>query len=126
METNFNFNSQVATSREQSEHLLVLGLKKETADCHYGYSDGKWKMGEGCNSIACENLYPNYYIPAWSLHRLLCIVNLYTAILRRKIRTCHKSFEEKDNLYDNLIDCISWLIKEGYLNKEYLQKNLTR
>ena len=28
----FNFNSQVCTTREQSERLLALGLKKETAD----------------------------------------------------------------------------------------------
>ena len=117
---NFNFKSQICTSREQSERLLALGLKKETADMHYHYSDKKWKMGEGCNLSACKHLYPNYYIPTWSLHRLLCIVNLYTAILRRKIKTCHKSFEEKDSLYNNLIDCIEWLIKEGYFNKEYL------
>ena len=29
---NMNFNSQICTTREQSEHLLALGLKKETAD----------------------------------------------------------------------------------------------
>ena len=28
------------------------------------------------------------------------------------------------NLYDNLIDCIEWLIKEGYFNKEYLNENI--
>ena len=28
----FNFKSQICTSREQSERLLALGLKKETAD----------------------------------------------------------------------------------------------
>ena len=32
METKFNFNSQVCTSKIQSERLLALGLKKETAD----------------------------------------------------------------------------------------------
>ena len=35
METKFNFNSQICTTREQSERLLALGLKKETADCYY-------------------------------------------------------------------------------------------
>jgi hypothetical protein len=29
--------------------------------------------------------------------------------------------EESSNLYDNIIDCIEWLIKEGYFNKEYLE-----
>ncbi len=27
------FNSQICTTREQSERLLALGLKRETADC---------------------------------------------------------------------------------------------
>lgn len=35
METNFNFKSQICTTREQSERLIALGLKKETADCCY-------------------------------------------------------------------------------------------
>lgn len=29
----FNFKSQTATDKNQSERLLALGLKKETADC---------------------------------------------------------------------------------------------
>ena len=33
------FNSQICTTREQSERLLALGLKKETADCrHWAYT----------------------------------------------------------------------------------------
>ena len=32
METKFNFKSQICTSKSQSETLLRLGLKKETAD----------------------------------------------------------------------------------------------
>ena len=32
METKFNFKSQTCTDRNQSERLLALGLKKETAD----------------------------------------------------------------------------------------------
>ena len=35
METKFNFNSQICTTKEQSERLLALGLKKETADMVY-------------------------------------------------------------------------------------------
>jgi hypothetical protein len=27
------FNSQICTTKEQSERLLALGLKRETADC---------------------------------------------------------------------------------------------
>ena len=32
MGTKFNFNSAICTSKAQSERLLALGLKKETAD----------------------------------------------------------------------------------------------
>ena len=131
METNFNFNSQVCTSKIQSERLLALGLKKETADCHYGYSDGKWKMGEGCNSIACENLYPKYYIPAWSLDRLMELVphrhgeycdyaNNYMYYYNIPLDVVEQFVGETK--YEYLIDCISWLIKEGYFNKEYLEE----
>ena len=32
-----NFESQICTTKEQSERLLALGLKKETADCFLEY-----------------------------------------------------------------------------------------
>ena len=32
---------------------------------------------------------------------------------------CCQHFND-GTLYDNIIDCIEWLIKEGYFNKEYL------
>lgn len=35
------FNSQICTTKEQSERLLALGLKKETADCYY-YAQQRW------------------------------------------------------------------------------------
>lgn len=31
-------------------------------------------------------------------------------------------FYENGNIYDALISCIEWLIKEGYFNKEYLEE----
>ena len=35
------FNSQICTTREQSERLLALGLKKETADMVYHYQKSR-------------------------------------------------------------------------------------
>lgn len=126
----FNFKSAICTSREQSERLLALGLKKETADMHHSYYtrvsfDGSkshfWKEETGYNENA---------IPAWSLHRLIEIVpstinkmlwftiTPYTALYDSVDYI--KYFDSKDNLYDNIIDCIAWLIKEGHLDKEYL------
>jgi hypothetical protein len=31
-------------------------------------------------------------------------------------------FYQHTDLFDNIISCIEWLIKEGYFNKEYLEE----
>ena len=60
------------------------------------------------------------YIPAWSLHRLMMMIDSDMQTDGRYISLPNYGFVKKDNIYDNLIDCIEWLIKEGYFNKEYL------
>ena len=130
METKFNFNSQVCTDRFQSERLLALGLKKETADmCHR-------TNGMGIYFITAINplCNPND-IPAWSLHRLWELLPKDVEVDDEHYATSHLEGEnaivyhdygsqyynfDKKNIYDNIIDCIEWLIKEGYFNKEYL------
>ena len=142
MET--KFNSQICTTREQSERLLALGLKKETADMvwtHAYYST--WA------ATAKEN--PLYFheadedtIPSWSLGRLIDM--LPSSIeLKEDLPTFHPyaylelskvavsyTWEDYDGCDRNLVgfygngffvaivDAIGWLIKEGYFNKEYL------
>lgn len=144
----FNFKSSVCTSREQSERLLALGLKKETADCNLtnyslkgkGYQDD-WQVGtvpycevlEEWNKFAKDSCWE--LIPAWSLHRmiemmpeemyggLLCIFKdsiRYEEVIMDRLEA---HFEVVgDNMYENAISCIEWLIKEGYFNKEYLEE----
>ena len=115
METKFKFNSQICTTREQSERLLALGLKKETADCCYYYYDGEYLI-----AFAEDANYPSD-TPAWSLHRLIEMCNIVIRVLRHRVSlSSGKGFSTEETLYDNLIDCIEWLIKEGYFNKEYL------
>lgn len=75
--------------------------------------------------------------PAWSLHRLMEMIpidlkprdNWYSRITDGVVilyisfdsgAEVLKSFDDNSNLYDNIIDCIKWLIKEKYFNKEYL------
>lgn len=111
METNFNFKSQPATSREQSERLLALGLKKETADCYWFYCDiaKEWK----CTILSSTQVfkdYPTTVIPAWSLGRLL-------EVMRMKASS---QIIPLDDTFDRLIEGIETRIKEGYFNKEYL------
>ena len=129
------FNSQICTTKIQSERLLALGLKKETAD-----------MGlAGDIPIAIEDWKTQDTTlidsPAWSLHRLMEMVPfnlkdkrgyIYDFVIEDNNTISYYYFAEqfwhcniywgKSNLYDNFIDCIEWLIKEGYFNKEYLEE----
>ena len=133
METNFNFKSQICTDRNQSERLLALGLKKETADMIYvevHCTDGsiEWSASpimEGLTALDYEDNWP----PAWSLGRLLelalCDVemNIFISMRCFWINKPHLSPTRTDlegGVFDGMIDYIEWLIKEGYFNKEYL------
>ena len=134
METNFNFKSQPCTSREQSERLLALGLKRETADmCHTPFrsnGDGTLDYTEHCSLPLGKD------IPAWSLHRLLSLLPDYinsssglNPNFYLNIRDGFVSYNDNSgfsygstsgNMYDAITRMISFLIKEGYFNKEYL------
>ena len=129
-----NFNSQICTTREQSERLLTLGLKKETADMYL------------CPSIdgiiyqvvqLPESSFAEDEIPAWSLNRLIEMMpldvvpeggfdNIFT--LTKGYPSGYSfeydgfSYYHKKNIYDTLIEGIEHLIKEGYFNEEYLEK----
>ena len=96
------FNSQICTTREQSERLLALGLKKEIADMC-------WMYGE---VLSCNPPELTVDIPAWSLHRLWEL---------GKFMGIHLSSEVAiSNLYEYAIARIETQIKAGYFNKEYL------
>ena len=130
METKFNFNSQVCTSKVQSERLLALGLKKETADMCYTYCNYSDRYELECRPPRLGD------IPAWSLHRLIkmmpeCLTyygNLhYISIREHQVKYVMDGVSDGYfgcwggyTLYDKVINCISWLIKEGYFNKKYL------
>ena len=103
-------NSQICTSVEQSQRLLELGLKPETADMELIY-----------------NIFSNTYeplpkafptankceLPAWSLHRLIIILN------PTSVEFAISTLEEA---YEDVIYQISESIKNGYINKEYLNQ----
>ena len=130
------FNSQICTSRKQSERLLTLGLKKETADMVHIYLN-QWD-GWYVRPLDVDESIHHMEIPAWSLHRLIemmpdCLEmkdkeNYTWKYLFRlshvqvvyEVYLYERRFSEMDNVYNNIIDCIEWLIKEGHFNKEYL------
>lgn len=134
------FNSQICTTKEQSERLLTLGLKKETADMVWNID---WCCSEDAKSIvALCKYHPNEYIPAWSLHRLIEMMPKcvrahsdyddsprlhpyvpkfdYQGVTIENTDEILADFYQYTDLFDNICDCIEWLIKEGYFNKEYL------
>ena len=140
-----DFTSQICTTKEQSERLLALGLKKETADCvvsSIGSKDHLIHTEEPIyvmESLTSKRI-PNYL--AWSLNRLIEMmpnnIRVYDSIAslivsNEKVQYYFHDVEYSDyltsvgrwksgDIYDNIIDCIEWLIKEGYFNKEYLEE----
>lgn len=133
------FNSQVCTSIEQSKRLLELGLNPETADMHItnmskkgiSYIDN-WQIGSTSYKEVMQFWYEKglkledtfwEIIPAWSLHRLIEIAEVSVEVSGLFVRISSTYYyEEKDNVYDNLIDAIEELIKEEVFNKEYLKQ----
>lgn len=107
------FNSQICTTKEQSERLLSLGLKKETADMRYQilYLDLGGVLKECTPSLEpYPPLNNDRFIPAWSLHRLIELSDI--GIIDTTT----------DNIYDKIIQYIEFLIKCGDFNKEYLEE----
>lgn len=132
MGAKFNFNSAICTTREQSQRLIALGLKKGTADMGYVLlNNGECALG------ISKGAYP-LDIPAWSLHRLLSLLPDYIVVnsssglnpnFYLNIRDGFVSYKDNrgfsygstsGNMYDAIISMISFLINEGYFPKEYL------
>ena len=143
------FNSQICTTKEQSERLLDLGLKIETADMAYEYKpkhladtdlDKDW--------VIVAHSPCGTDIPAWSLHRLIEMIpdkiaypTIYDSaplrISKNSMYYLHRFFDKygdedfstvgdndaigSHNVYDYAVSVIGFLIKEGYFNKEYLE-----
>ena len=112
METKFNFKSAVCTSREQSERLLALGLKKETADIETCCLTGEIRHLEN------ENYQDTgITIPAWSLGRLW---ELYWS---NKVGSdCLFGCGKHMSPYAKMIAMIEYDIEDGTFNKDYLEK----
>ena len=134
MKDEINLNSQICTTREQSERLLALGIRKETADMFIGIDWGK-ELAYDKNGGYTSNL--NASIPAWSLNRLIEMMP-FDVIIEGGFDNCFTliknypkgysveydgfSYYHKENIYDTIIEGIEHLIKEGHFNKEYLEE----
>ncbi len=101
------FESQICTTKEQSERLLAFGLNTETAD-----------MGLiGDIPIVLPTTWANadplFDTPAWSLHRLIEMYSEHYVCehINLKLLT-----------YDTIIESIRLDILTGTFNKEYLKQ----
>ena len=136
-----NFTSQICTTKEQSERLLALGLKKETADMMYC----KTASGESI-TVKDDDYLEHLDFHAWSLHRLIAMMpngfqdehyrNFVLKVDSQDVSYVYNYIDDNGygqsdsiyvddiyhSLYDGIIAHIKWLIKEGLFNKEYLEE----
>lgn len=134
--------TQICTTVEQSKRLISLGLSKSTADMWLtnaviAYMPTAMVLC-GDKYTATENKLCSTDIPAWSLHRLEALCpevidtpySLHKTLAHGSIFYCDMNYKEdreisfssQVHLYDNIIDCIEWLIKEKYFDEKYLNK----
>ena len=111
MAVEFNFKSQVATTIQQSERMIALGIKKETADCYWFFCDiaKEWK----CTILSSTQVfkdYPTTVFPAWSLHRLIEILDTNPFVF---YTNCG---------YDTVIDHVEEYIRSGFIDTRYLEE----
>lgn len=136
-----NLSTSISTSREQSERLLAMGIKPETADMFYALEKGTQSL---CALPYTDGVRIPFddIIPAWSLSRLVSMMP-EKIIKGRKVGNffishtdiAYFSFEsdgklcyltgiakgDEENMFDICIDMIDWLIKLHHLNEEYLK-----
>ena len=134
--------NQICTTKEQSSRLLEAGMRPETADM---YLDEFERLVAFEYSRIKSKAYQDTVLPTWSLSKLIEMlpksyqddidgmvyylsgnfVELMYASDKiedeegDKTYTCANSFN-KENLMDNVVDAIEWLIREGHLNKKFL------
>lgn len=104
------FNSQICTTKEQSQRLLELGLNPYTSDMCLSISGIPLSLGYIDLEKVAEELKFNI-IPSWSLHRLMEIGDIENV-----------GFVDIKNAYETCISIIASHIKFGLLNKEYLKQ----
>ena len=113
------FNTQVCTTREQSERLLSMGLNPETADIvrrKNGQRFHAWSLHR-----LIELLPQNIHLDDYADTRYWLVIDPMKVIYKNS----HSSWIyqcDKGGLYDKLINTIEWTIKNNHFNKEYLKQ----
>ena len=108
-EIKFEFQIPPCTSRAQSERLLSLGLKKETADFCWFW----WDLWQ-CSNLADNADLSDGDIPAWSLGRLI-------EMRLQDHYSCGFHIDDGEDVYEKVISHIEFLIRNGHFNKNYYE-----
>ena len=140
------FNSQICTTREQSERLLSLGLKKETADMTWEFSHTK--NGEPQYDCRAESSWDSEtfaryvehcekigYFEHWKHEdgSQMTPEEVYDEIMKIHIPawSLHRLIEILDTNpfvfylncgYDNVIDHVEEYIRSGFIDPRYLEE----
>lgn len=143
------FNSQICTTLKQSKKLIELGLNPETADMSYSVLVSDFRgntIPKKDHLYTLSTSYSTSYmhvglekreiIPAWSLSRLIEMLPCYipsmdAVVIINRDGISYESdytsgssmyFQEDYGLFENMIQCVEWLIKERHLSKTYLNE----
>lgn len=132
----------LTTTKEQSERLINIGLKKETADCaHLHFYDKKITFKDSDDWVTTyfadwDVMKGNEYSPVWSVLRLEDMLPKEIATAAETYHLIQNEFgieyQNKDGKFlfrcyaddkiDKLIKCIEILVDNFLLNTEFLNK----
>lgn len=100
------------------KEIVGVGMKFETADMHHFKQSGEFSVHLGFFIDSYQNI-PNWYQPAWSLHRLIEI-----AMKGDKLGciTHNIHLNNVSSYYELVIASIEHLIKIDEFNKDYLEE----
>ena len=105
--------SYIATTIEQSKHLLELGLDHKTADCNWNTTFGDWFLCIGKNKLP-------HAVPAWSLSALLEVMPI--KITKDKVE--YKLAIFPSGLFSTHSDTSTWTVQ--YCGKDYSYRSKDR
>lgn len=135
-----DFKSKISTSREQSERLLALGVKADSADMMWDaitvfrgkrIDDPKWTLRPYYypqKSSILRNDEDQEFIPAWSLSRLLEIMPKCVPSSIEGVSSLFRigkhydgnytagypyATEVEGDVFDAVIRIVEWLVNEG-------------
>lgn len=125
--------NQICTNKEQSARLLEAGVRPETADMYLDEFELPVAFEYGRVE---KHVGQDMAFSAWSLSKMIEMLPtningyIFSVDFENKgmeysmtnfcDRLDYLYIKGYENLFDGIIDCIEWLIKEGHLDNKYL------